>query len=182
MILMIVGESACGKSTVEKVLRRDYDYNKITSYTTRPPREGEVNGVDYHFVSEEEFERLQIEDKFIEVGEYNNWKYGSATEDYVGNIAIVLTPHGMRTLRNKLKEEYKVIYIDVPRKNRLIASLNRSTGTFQEIEEIKRRDASDVGQYDGIKDEADIIIENPGFKKSPEEIAWEIIRQIYLKD
>ena len=161
MILMIVGESACGKSTVEKVLRRDYDYNKIISYTTRPMREGEVNGIDYHFLSEDEFDRLQIEDKFAEIGIYNNWKYGSATEDFVGNIVIVLTPHGMRTLRNKLKEEFKAIYIDVPRKDRLIASLNRSNGTYQEIEEIKRRDASDVGQYDGIKDEVDIIIENP---------------------
>ena len=180
MILVIIGESACGKSTVEKVLRRDYNYNKVTSYTSRPIREGEKDGIDYHFVSLDEFETLEQAGKFIEVGNYNNWKYGSATEDYIGNIVAVLTPHGMRTLRKKLTEDFKVVYIKVPRKDRLIASLNRSKGTYTEIEELKRRDASDVGQYDGIEDEVDIIIENPGFKKSPEEIAWEILKQINL--
>lgn len=178
MILIIVGESASGKSTLEKAIRENYGYNKIISYTTRPPREGEKEGVDYHFVSNEEFERLKNENKFIEIGYYNNWNYGSAIEDYVGNIVTVVTPHGMRILTKKLKEPYKVIYLKTPRKDRLIAALHRSDGTFNAIEEIKRRDASDVGQYDGIEDEADIILTNPLFASSPEALAYEVIKKL----
>ena len=54
-MLVIVGESASGKSTTEKCLCALYGYKKIVSYTTRLPRDGEEDGVDYHFISMEDF-------------------------------------------------------------------------------------------------------------------------------
>ena len=46
-MIILVGESASGKSSIEKYLVDNYGYNKIISYTTREPREGDVDGVDY---------------------------------------------------------------------------------------------------------------------------------------
>ena len=54
-MIVIVGESASGKSTVEKILNEKYGMRKVVSYTTRPPRDTEVNGVDYNFISMNDF-------------------------------------------------------------------------------------------------------------------------------
>ena len=48
-MIILVGESASGKSTIEKILTEKYGYKKTISYTTRQPRDGEINGVNYHF-------------------------------------------------------------------------------------------------------------------------------------
>ena len=59
MILALVGESASGKTTTANMFAdSDMNFKRVITYTTRPPREGEENGIDYHFVSEEEFDTL----------------------------------------------------------------------------------------------------------------------------
>ena len=75
-MIVLVGESASGKSSIERNLVDNYGYKKIVSYTTRQPRQGEVDGIDYHYISESQFIKLQKEGYFAEVGEYNGWHYG----------------------------------------------------------------------------------------------------------
>lgn len=166
-MLILVGGSASGKSTIEKILCKDYGYEKITSYTTRSPREGEIDGVDYHYISEEDFKQKQENGFFAEVGVYNGWHYGSAVEDCTNDKVAVLTPHGMRQIKKMPNIDTVCIYIDVPRRDRLVKILQRKDN----IEEAKRRDASDVGQFDGIEDEVDYIIKNEGYKSNPESMA-----------
>lgn len=98
-MLILVGGSASGKSTIEKILCEKYGYNKIVSYTTRSPREGEIDGVDYHYISKEEFLEKAQSGFFAEIGVYNGWYYGSAVEDCTNDKVAVLTPHGMRQLK-----------------------------------------------------------------------------------
>lgn len=169
-MLILVGESASGKSTIEKILCSKYGYKKITLYTTRSPRDGEVNGVDYHFISKEDFLERQKLGFFAEVGEYNGWLYGSAMEDCTNDKVAILTPHGMRQLKNMPGIDLMCIYIKVPRRDRLIKILQRNDN----IEEAKRRDASDVGQFDGVEDEVQLVMENDGYRYTPEEMAEKI--------
>ena len=79
MLVVVSGPSGVGKSTVRKALF-ELD-NQIFSYsvsmTTRKPREGEVEGVDYYFVSREEFEKRIEEDMFLEYAEFIGNYYGS---------------------------------------------------------------------------------------------------------
>lgn len=166
-MLILVGGSASGKSTIEKILCSNYGYKKITSYTTRSPRDGEIDGIDYHFISKDEFLERQKNGFFAEVGEYNGWLYGSAVEDCTNDKVAVLTPHGMRQLKNIPGIDLICIYIKVPRRDRLIKILQRNDN----IEEAKRRDASDVGQFDGVEDEVQFVIENDGYKYTPEKMA-----------
>lgn len=161
-MLILVGESASGKSSIEKHLVDNYGYNKIVSYTTRQPRQGEVDGIDYHYISEKEFDNLKAINFFAEVGEYNGWLYGSAKDDCTGNKVAVLTPHGLRQLRKNKDLEICAIYIDVPRRDRLIKILQRGDN----IEEAYRRSLSDVGQFDGIADEVEYVVGNKGYEKS----------------
>ena len=173
-MIVLVGESASGKSSIEKYLVDNCGYNKIVSYTTRPPREGEVDGIDYHFISKSQFRRLSEQDFFAEQAVYRDWYYGVAKKDCTDDKVAVLTPHGLRQV-SKIKDINTIsFYINVPRRDRLIKILQRG----DDIEESYRRNLSDVGMFDGIWDEVDYVINNHGYSKSIEEIAEEIL--LYL--
>ena len=70
-MLILIGPSASGKTEVAKLLSSKYNITKIVTYTTRSPRVHEVNGVDYNFVTIDEFARLTQEDFFVETTFYN---------------------------------------------------------------------------------------------------------------
>ena len=168
-MIVIVGESASGKTTLAKEYEDWLGFKRIITYTTRAKRQNEKDGVDYHYISDEEFERLNNDGFFAETAEYNGWKYGSAKKDYTDDTVAVLTPRGLRSVkRNGVK--CTSIYLDVPRIDRLAKCLNRGDN----IEEAYRRSLSDVGQFDGIADEVDYVLKNPGYKKKPDELIMEL--------
>ena len=169
-MIVLVGESASGKSSIEKFLVNNYEYKKVVSYTTRPPRDGEIDGVDYHFIDTEKFLRLKAEGFFAETAMYREWYYGTAKEDCTDDKIAVLTPHGLRQVSKIDSINATSFYINVPRRDRLIKILQRGDN----IEEAYRRSLSDVGQFDGIEDEVDYIIHNDGYKKSIAEMAQEV--------
>lgn len=169
-MIVLVGESASGKSSIEKYLVDNYGYNKIVSYTTRQPREGEIDGVDYHFINTEQFYKLKADNFFAETATYNNWYYGIAKEDCTDNKVAVLTPHGLRQVSKIRDINIISFYINVPRRDRLIKILQRGDN----VDEACRRSLSDVGQFDGIEDEVDYIINNDNYKKSITEMAEEV--------
>ena len=173
-MIVLVGESASGKSSIEKYLVDNYGYNKVVSYTTRSPRPNEVDGIDYHFISIDEFKSLKEQGFFAETAIYNNWHYGTAKEDCTDDKIAVLTPHGLRQISKVDGINAVSFYINVPRRDRLIKILQRG----DDIEEAYRRSLSDVGQFDGIADEVDYIINNDGYKKSIEEISREVMKDV----
>lgn len=170
-MIVLVGESASGKSSIQKNMVDNYRYSRIVSYTTRNPRDNEVDGIDYHFVTEFQFCRLKEQDFFAEIGCYNGWYYGTAKKDCTDDKIAVLTPYGLRQLR-KIKDIHIIsFYINVPRRDRLIKILQRGDN----IEESYRRNLSDVGMFDGIKDEVDYVINNYGYEKDIHTITNEIL-------
>lgn len=52
-LIAVVGKSGSGKDYLSSFWAKERDYHKVVSSTTRPPREGEINGIDYNFISEE---------------------------------------------------------------------------------------------------------------------------------
>ena len=62
-VLVLVGKSGSGKSRIERELASNFRYEKAVSTTTREIRNGEVDGIDYHFVNDEEFNKMMINDK-----------------------------------------------------------------------------------------------------------------------
>lgn len=170
-MIVIVGDSASGKSTVEKMLCEKYNINKVVSYTTRPPRENEVSGWDYNFIDMNDFFEMANNDEFVEIGNYRGWCYGSTKEQYSDSTVAVLTPHGLRTLKKKFTdEEVFSVYISIPRKQRLIKMLEREI-KVDDVDECCRRSSSDVGMYDGICDEVDFVLDNAGYILNPEQVA-----------
>ena len=173
-MIVLVGESASGKSSIEKHLKIYHGYNKIVTYTTRPPRYGEVDGIDYHFIDVNKFCELKEQGFFAEVAQYRGWYYGTAKEDCTNDKVVVLTPHGLRQICKIPDINIISFYINVPRRDRLIKILQRG----DDIEEAYRRSLSDVGQFDGIEDEVDYVIQNPNYDKTIEEMTNEVINLI----
>lgn len=166
-MIILVGESGSGKSTIQSYLVENYGFKRLVSYTTRPPRNGEVDGVDYHFISVEEFNQKKKDGFFAEIGQYREWMYGSAKEDCTNDRVAVLTPHGLRQMKRIPGLNILSFYIKVPRRDRMIKILERG----DDIEEIKRRDSSDFGQFDGIEDEVDSVLNNEKYKETAEFMA-----------
>ena len=79
-LTVLVGCSASGKDTVMNRLIKEFDVKPVVSYTTRPIRDCEIQGREYHFITEKEFERMKNNDEFIETRVYKtvggNWYYG----------------------------------------------------------------------------------------------------------
>ena len=169
-MIVLVGESASGKSSIEKYLVDNYGYNRIISYTTRPPRNGEIDGVDYHFVDTETFIKLKEQSFFAETTTYRGWCYGSAKDDCTDDKVCVMNPHGFRQLLKNNGLNIKSFYINVPRRDRLIKILQRG----DDIEEAYRRSVSDEGQFTGIEEEVNFVIDNDGYKKSVMDMANEV--------
>lgn len=176
-VIIIVGESGSGKSSVVDEIANKYGYSKILLYTTRPPRRNERHGVDYFFKSEEEFQELKECGFFVETSQYNGWNYGIGKNACdIGkkqDIVFTLTPKGLRWAKKIWDCTCNItsFYIKVPRRDRLVKILQRGDN----IEEAYRRNLSEVGQFDGIEDEVDYIVENGNYEKSIEEIADEIM-------
>ena len=71
-IFYFMGKSAAGKDTIfQKIQKLLTDLRTVVIYTTRPIREGEEDGVAYHFVTEERMRELEREGKIIELRAYN---------------------------------------------------------------------------------------------------------------
>ena len=96
-MLILIGPSASGKTEVAKLLASKYNITKIVTYTTRKPRIHEVNGVDYHFVSVEEFAKLTEQNFFVETTYYNSNYYGTAKKDIKDDKCIILDPNGLKS-------------------------------------------------------------------------------------
>ncbi|HOX27904.1 MAG TPA: guanylate kinase [bacterium] len=81
LVLVISGPSGAGKSTVSEALFKDAELFSVlersVSATTRPPRPGEENGVSYHFVTDDEFERMVSVGEFLEWAKVHNACYGT---------------------------------------------------------------------------------------------------------
>jgi len=77
-LFIISAPSGAGKSTlIRKLLSSNNNFELSVSATTRPPRDGEINGVDYQFISENEFKSLINKNAFIEYAKVHNHKYGT---------------------------------------------------------------------------------------------------------
>lgn len=177
-MLVILGESASGKSTLQKMLIKDNPkYKKIVTYTTRPARDGEVNGVDYHFVSKSDFDELIKSGFFIEYAKYRDWYYGTAKKDCEDeNSVAVLTPAGLRALK-RLGYDVTSVYLYVDRRSRLINILTRGDN----IDEAYRRNLSDVGQFDEIAKEVDYVINNTEFHMNKSQVLESLKKFIQIK-
>ncbi|MBE5907992.1 MAG: guanylate kinase [Lachnospiraceae bacterium] len=158
-IYCVIGKSSTGKDSIYKRLlqREDLQLKKIVPYTTRPIREKEVEGVEYHFVTEEKRLELEAAGKIIEGRSYDTiygrWDYFTVDDgqiDLAGSDYLLI---GTLETYGKLKEYYKngqivPIYIEVEDGERLERALRRERKQPEpKYEEMCRRFLADSRDF-----------------------------------
>ena len=100
----MTGPSGVGKGTlIHGICRRFPDLRLSVSATTRPPRSGEVDGVDYHFLTPEEFERRVQAGEFLEHATYAGNRYGTLRSEVAeGPVVLEIEVQGARQVREAL--------------------------------------------------------------------------------
>ena len=145
-VIALIGEAGSGKDTLmQSVLAKTDKLHEIVSCTTRPPREGEVDGVNYHFCSAEEMTKKILNDEMAEAVLFNDWVYGTEnkalSEDKL-NVGI-FNLEGIEALRQNPNHNIFAVYLDVEDSVRLIRYLNRENMTKEKINEMFRRYKAD---------------------------------------
>lgn len=141
-ILILSGPSGCGKSTLLKEVYKDIDdYYFSISTTTREMRVGEEHGVDYYFVSKEEFEKDISEGNFLEYANVHGNYYGTSLKPIMkalheGKLVIFdIDVQGHKIVRKKLNDVITSVFITTPSLKVLEARLkNRQTDSAEVIE------------------------------------------------
>ena len=166
MIIVLLGASGSGKSTIEHELATHHGFEKIVSYTTRKPRENEENGKDYYFVDNDTFKEILNRDLFAEYDEYSqNRLYGTLKSDYAdGNKVVVLTPNGLRQLKkNCPNDNIFTILVEAnlgTRVKRYIDRCGVQKFNFDDKNEIAARVERDYGMFLGLDKEVDLVVHN----------------------
>ena len=154
--LLILGPSGVGKDTLINMLKEIYPniFFKLPSYTTRAKRPGEIEGVDYFFVSEEEFKIMESQGKLFGIQKYNNNFYASnksKLRELIDNgDKIIILNYNIETA-NCVKNEFDFNYVAIlapsedELRNRLI---NRGTNP----EEIENRMKNSIREINLINE------------------------------
>lgn len=134
-IYCMMGKSSSGKDTLyQKVLERLPQIHKVVPYTTRPIREGEQDGVEYHFVDDKQLAELETDGKIVELRAYNTvhgiWKYFTVDDGQIdleqGDYLLIGTLETYEKIREYYGAEHLVpIYIEVEDGERLARALER---------------------------------------------------------
>ena len=149
LLVVISGPSGVGKGTVRKALfeLEGHDLVYSISMTTRPPRDGEVDGVDYYFVSKEEFENRIKDDAFLEWAQFVGHYYGTPRDkideqlDKGKEVVLEIEVQGALQVREKMSDGV-FIFIAPPNKESLYRRLlRRGTETNDMIQ--KRMDKAE---------------------------------------
>ena len=158
-LFVLMGKSATGKDSLYDLLMKDPEIRlkKIVEYTTRPIRTGEVDGVDYHFATEEMLEAFRAEGKVIECrcypSAYGPWYYFNVDDgqfdfsagDYIVISTLEAYEHFVAYFGN---ERVKPLYVEISDRERLHRAVAREDAEeHPKYDELCRRFLADSADY-----------------------------------
>lgn len=149
-ILAIMGKAGSGKDTLMKALLDEPEFLgavPIVSCTTRPIRDNEVDGINYHYITKEQFTDQILNGEMLEATVFNDWCYGTSLNNLtIDKLNIgVFNPEGVGLLRENKNVDLTVIYIEATDKTRLLRQLNRERDP--DCHEIVRRFSADEADF-----------------------------------
>lgn len=176
MLLILTGKTASGKDTIiSEILKRFPNFKKVITTTSRPSRPGEKDGIDYYFVTKEEFNIKIKAGDFIEYVEYGGNLYGTTKSEIeaalnqnsiwridpsrAGEVNDFIKRSVPKDLAEKIIQKLLVIYINTTEDIILQRLRDRNLSE----DEINQRMTDDASIWQEFKDKYDYIVENvPG--------------------
>ena len=134
--IILVGPSCAGKSFIrQKFAEKGYTYD--VSYTARPPRGSEVDGVDYKFISRVNFQDMVNFDLFYEWIEFGGYKYGTGLKEWQTSDIFIMESDGIKHLKPQDRKESVIIYVNTSRITCLRRMEERGWDKVKIVERIK---------------------------------------------
>ena len=183
-LIVISAPSGAGKTSIIKnVIKKLNNENKESkfsvSHTTRLPREGDIDGNDYFFVSNERFAELYEAGNFIETAEVHDYKYGTS-KDFIDkninqgiNVFLEIDVQGFQELRSK-NIEFRSVFILPPSIEELRARIQkRGLDSTDVIEKRMKNALKELGEAE----EYDYLVINDIFEHAIEELLEMVINK-----
>ena len=200
-LIVISAPSGAGKTSIIKnVIKKLNNENKESkfsvSHTTRLPREGDIDGNDYFFVSNERFAELYEAGNFIETAEVHDYKYGTS-KDFIDkninqgiNVFLEIDVQGFKELRFK-NVEFRSVFILPPSIEELRARIQKrgldSTGVIEKRMKNALKELGEAEEYDylvindifehAIEELLEMVI-NKGFKDHTRDKKLKILKDL----
>lgn len=143
LLFALSGPSGAGKSTALSSISRSGIASRLTTYTTRPPRRFETNGLEYHFLTKQKFFQLYEEHEIIEywmspTGHYYGSPATSLQPEHDQPLAIQLDVLGFWKIRATSARRVVGIFVSPPSPQILLARLSERDGTCPSLENCER--------------------------------------------
>lgn len=162
-LFVISGPSGAGKSTVTKLVREELNIPLAVSATTRKPRVGEIDKVDYYFLSQKDFEDKIEEDGFLEYANVHGNYYGTLKSEVEKkldeglNVILEIDVQGGEQIKTKFSEAC-LVFFKAPSKEELEKRLRGRNTDSEEIIQVRLRNALKEMEYEEKYDE--VIVNN----------------------
>lgn len=177
-VFVITGPSGVGKGTlIRGLLERIPQLELSVSATTRPPRPGERNGIDYHFLSDEEFDRRLAAGEFVEHACYSGHRYGTLRTELERRlragvpVVLEIEVQGARQVRDAIPDA-EAVFIAPPSREALRARLiGRGTDSPEQVDERMRTAEIELAAQPEFRH----VVVNDRLERATEELV-EIVR------
>ena len=174
-MLILLGMTATGKTSVAKILEEKYGMKRVITWTTRPRRKNEIGGVDYNFCGLDDFKRLKTIGFFAETTSFvmadgQEVHYGTPIEELNGDKLLILNPEGFKKVNQLTCLDITSILITAP--DDVIRKRLEERGDSKA--EILRRMNADENDFYGIRWRVNNIVVNDD-NKTLEDVAEEIM-------
>lgn len=152
-IIALIGKTSSGKDTIAKYMKTKYGIDAVVSYTTRKMRENETNGVEHHFISEDEMDALTKDmSKLLAYTRFpkTGIRYCATETDFIGkeSIVYIINPDGIDWLtKNRPDIDLIQIYVDLDEK----IIKQRAKSRKDKSDDVKKRLDSERKQFDDYK-------------------------------
>jgi len=155
-MLILLGPSASGKTESAKIMINRYPISRVVTCTTRPQRVNEIEGFDYHFLTDARFMNLLKHNYFAETAVYNGFCYGTPLDELRDDKLIILEPQGLKSFLELNLCKIVAIFLQTKEETRIQRMQKRGDSD----EDIRKRILADRIEFDVTKIKGlDMIIE-----------------------
>lgn len=154
--IIICGHGGSGKDYLKNKFV-EKGFNPSISFTTRKARVGEIDGIDYYYCTNEQFNSMIKNQELYEYKEFRGWFYGTSLKEFYSSDIFIMTPPSIKELSKKDRKNSFVIYLDIDERIRKMRLSSRN-----DVDSVDRRLKADKEMFENFSD-YDLKIVEPDF-------------------